>query len=327
MRVEVEAGVAVAAGQRGGDRAQVRLRGEAAHRGERAIDDVAAGLDGGQHRGGGDAAGVVGVEVDRQADLLLQRAYQFARGARLAHAGHVLDGQDVRAGLLQFLGQLDVVLQVVLRPRRVEHVAGVADRRLAERAGLDARRPSRRACCRPSSASRRRGRRRCRPWPPAGRSSARRCRDSWCSRPRWRRAAASGTGCSARLRAGVRSRSHGSSFRKRIATSKVAPPQHSSENRSGQHARVVRRDLGQVVGAHARGEQRLVRVAHRGVGEQHAAARRASSRRTSSAPSCLQPVARAGRRHRCDRSQCGGLIGGLPAAVAAGRGPSSRGCR
>ena len=83
------------------------------------------------------AAGVVRVEVDRDADLLLQRADQLFGRVRLAQAGHVLDGQDVRAHLLQFLGQLDVILQVVLAAARVEDVAGVADGRLADRAGLE----------------------------------------------------------------------------------------------------------------------------------------------------------------------------------------------
>ena len=61
-----------------------------------------------------DAAGVVRVEMDRDADLLLQRLDQRLGGVGLAQAGHVLDGQQVGAQLLQFLGQLDVILQVVL---------------------------------------------------------------------------------------------------------------------------------------------------------------------------------------------------------------------
>ena len=67
-------------------------------------------IDAGLHAGR-----VVRVEVDRNADLLLERLDQQLGRVRLAQAGHVLDGQDVRAHLLQLLGQLDVVLQVVLR--------------------------------------------------------------------------------------------------------------------------------------------------------------------------------------------------------------------
>ena len=61
------------------------------------------------------AGGVVRVEVDRHADLLLAASCTSSSAAYgLQQAGHVLDGQDVRAELLQLLGQIDVVLQVVL---------------------------------------------------------------------------------------------------------------------------------------------------------------------------------------------------------------------
>jgi hypothetical protein len=66
----VDAGIALGTLQRRDDRAEVGLRGQAAHRVHRAVDRVDAGFDRRQHRGGGDAAGVVGVEVDRQAGLL-----------------------------------------------------------------------------------------------------------------------------------------------------------------------------------------------------------------------------------------------------------------
>ena len=53
----------------------------------------------------GDAGGVVGVEVDRQADLLLERLDQDARGGGLEQPGHVLDAEDVAARGLELLGQ------------------------------------------------------------------------------------------------------------------------------------------------------------------------------------------------------------------------------
>jgi hypothetical protein len=45
-------------------------RGRAGQRGDGEVDDVDAGLGGLDDRGGVQAAGVVGVEVDRDADLL-----------------------------------------------------------------------------------------------------------------------------------------------------------------------------------------------------------------------------------------------------------------
>ena len=45
----------------------------------------------------------------------------------------------MRTGLFQLLGQIDVVLEVELRPAAIEEIAGVAQRALAQRATLDHR--------------------------------------------------------------------------------------------------------------------------------------------------------------------------------------------
>ena len=81
----------------------------------------------------------MGVEVDRQADFLLERLDQRVGGRGLQEPGHVLDAEDVGACGAQLLRHGHVVLEVVLRPRRIGKVAGVADRRLAELARLDDR--------------------------------------------------------------------------------------------------------------------------------------------------------------------------------------------
>ena len=70
--------------------------------------------------------------MDRQVGRLAQRLEQHACRRRLQQPGHVLDGDDMGAGLLQLLGQRDVVFQVVLGAGGVEDIAGVADRRFAE---------------------------------------------------------------------------------------------------------------------------------------------------------------------------------------------------
>ena len=67
------------------------------------------------------------------ADLLAQRLHQLVGGVGLAQPGHVLDGQDVRAHALQFLGHAHVVVERILVALRIEDVAGVADRRFADR--------------------------------------------------------------------------------------------------------------------------------------------------------------------------------------------------
>ena len=113
-RVRIDPGVAGRVAQRGGDGAEARLRGEPAHRIHRGIDRVDAGVHRSQHARGGGTAGVVGVEVDGDADLLPERRHQGARGGGLAQPRHVLDAEDVRAGGLELLGQRDVVAEVVL---------------------------------------------------------------------------------------------------------------------------------------------------------------------------------------------------------------------
>ena len=57
------------------------------------------------------AAGVVGVEMDRDADLLAKRLHQLLGGVGPAQPRHVLDGQHVRAHFFQFLGHADVILR------------------------------------------------------------------------------------------------------------------------------------------------------------------------------------------------------------------------
>ncbi len=127
----------LAAFQCSGNRTEVGLRGEAGKGIERAVDRVTTGVDGGQHGRSGNAAGVVGMEVQRQADFFLQRLDQRADGARFADAGHVFDADDVGAGLLQLSGEVDVVLEVEFRAALVEQVAGVAQGAFAQRTALD----------------------------------------------------------------------------------------------------------------------------------------------------------------------------------------------
>ena len=73
-----------------------------------------AGVGGLEDGGGVDAAGVVGVEVNGDADFLAQRLDQRVGGIGPAQAGHVLDGQHMRAHALQFLGHADVVVERIL---------------------------------------------------------------------------------------------------------------------------------------------------------------------------------------------------------------------
>ena len=103
----IDAAVARGEAQRLDDRAQAGLRGQARHRGHGPVGDVEPDLGTLEDAGGLGPADVMRVEVDRQADLLTQGLDQFPGGERLAQAGHVLDGDQVRPALLQLAGHRD----------------------------------------------------------------------------------------------------------------------------------------------------------------------------------------------------------------------------
>ncbi len=76
------------------------------------------------------------MEVDRQVRLLAERRDELPGGRRLEQTGHVLDADDVGAGLLQLVRQTDVIFEVVFGAVGIEDVAGVADGAFAELARL-----------------------------------------------------------------------------------------------------------------------------------------------------------------------------------------------
>ncbi len=79
------------------------------------------------------------MEVDGDGQFFLQRLDQHGGGGGFQEARHVLEPEDMSARGLQLLGHRDIVFQVIFRPGGVEHVAGIADRRLADLVGVDDR--------------------------------------------------------------------------------------------------------------------------------------------------------------------------------------------
>src|SRR5690606_18076271 len=63
---------------------------------------------------------------DRQVEALAQRGDQLLRGGRTQQACHVLDRDDVGAGVDDLLGQVQVVVQRVQLLVGIQQVAGVA---------------------------------------------------------------------------------------------------------------------------------------------------------------------------------------------------------
>ena len=214
-----------------------------------------------KHRGRRDAAGVVRVEMHRDADLLLERLHQRVRRGGPAKPGHVLDGQEMRAHFFQFPRQLDDNTSANIWRAPGPGYCRCNRSRLRKPRASPAPPPWPPSGSAGSSANRRCGKYPCPPPPRASRNRPRRCPDNWNSPPRSSRGRAFGNRCSESARAAARSRCHGSSCRKRSAVSNVAPPHISRLNKLRRAARDGVRHRQHVVRAQPRGEQRLVRVA------------------------------------------------------------------
>ena len=76
--------------------------------------------------------GVVRVQVHRKVEALAERRHELRGRGRPQQARHVLDREDVRAGLDDLLGEPQVVVERVERLARVEQVGRVADRDLGD---------------------------------------------------------------------------------------------------------------------------------------------------------------------------------------------------
>ena len=136
QRLRVKLRITRITGQHGHDGVEAGLRGEPAHRVQRPIHGIHAGRHGRHHRGHRGPTGVMGMEVYGQPDLLTQHPHEFGRRTRTAHPRHVLNAQHMATSLFQLAGQVHVIGQVVLGPRGVEDVGRVAERALADGAGL-----------------------------------------------------------------------------------------------------------------------------------------------------------------------------------------------
>ena len=119
--------------QRGDQGRHRHLRGGACHGRGGDVHRVHSGVDRREQGAQLAAGGVVGVQVDGQVEVLAQGCDQLGGRRRPQQPGHVLDGQDVRTRLDQFLGPAQVVVEGVEGLVRAGHVARVADRRLGHR--------------------------------------------------------------------------------------------------------------------------------------------------------------------------------------------------
>ena len=129
--VQVQSGIPLGALEGRNHGVQRGLAGHAGHGADGQVHHVHAGLRRQQAGGHLVAGGVVGMELDGDADLLLQCGDQLLCGVGLQDAGHILDGQHMGTPVLQFLRQLHIVVQRIFIPLGVQDVAGIADGGLA----------------------------------------------------------------------------------------------------------------------------------------------------------------------------------------------------
>ena len=129
--VQVEAWVAVRAGQGDSQRLYGRLGCPERERGQAGVDNVQARLDGLQDGHGSHSAGIVRVQLERYVDRFLKSRNQRVGIVGGHQAGHVLDAYAVRAHLLEAKGLLDVVVEAVDRAAQPALFGDrVADRQL-----------------------------------------------------------------------------------------------------------------------------------------------------------------------------------------------------
>ena len=123
---QVHSGVPLRAMQRRHHSIQRRLAGQARHRRAGCVHHIHTGLGRHQQRRHLISGGVVGMQVDWDANLLFQRGNQLFGGVGLQQAGHILDCQHVGAPLFQFLRQIHIVPQSIFILCLVQNVAGIA---------------------------------------------------------------------------------------------------------------------------------------------------------------------------------------------------------
>ena len=71
------------------------------------------------------------MKMNRDANLLLQRVYEFPCGTRSAYPRHVFNAQNLCPSAFELPRQIEVILQGPLRTVVVKEITGVADGGLA----------------------------------------------------------------------------------------------------------------------------------------------------------------------------------------------------
>src|SRR5882762_3088935 len=79
------------------------------------------------------------MKMNGNIDFFAKGPNELKSSVRLAQAGHVFDGQEMRPQLFQLLGHGDVIFERIFWAARIENVACVANGRFADRTGFEHR--------------------------------------------------------------------------------------------------------------------------------------------------------------------------------------------
>src|SRR6267154_428043 len=77
------------------------------------------------------------MKMNGNIDFFAKSANELKSRVRLAKAGHVFDGQEMRPEIFELLGHGDVIFERIFWAARVENVAGVANGGFADRASFE----------------------------------------------------------------------------------------------------------------------------------------------------------------------------------------------
>ena len=130
---QIQSGVTLGVGRGGNDCRQRRLARGACHRRRCSVDGVGAGLPRRHIARQLTTGGVVGVHVHRQIEVATQGGDQRRRRWDPQQPGHILDRQDVRAGIDGLFREFQVVVEGVEGFVRVRQVPRVGQRDFSNR--------------------------------------------------------------------------------------------------------------------------------------------------------------------------------------------------
>ena len=118
-------------------RVQPWLTGQTCNTIEGHVNDINTGLCSHQQSSNAVAGGVMGVEMNWNAQFRLQRTNQFRCSHRFQKTTHILNAEHVAAEAFQFFCLADIVIKIIFLTRLVSDITSVADAAFNKFVGLE----------------------------------------------------------------------------------------------------------------------------------------------------------------------------------------------